>query len=731
LQLGLARRDGQAQEPTTEFAASAHGSAGIQEAEVAASAELRATLDKAIALARERHASAIVLATGELPCFVQHRNRVPVSKNRLDEVQVNRLFETVLSPTLQARLAATGQALDNLRWGPLGRVRILARRWAGGASLHIEPLPMALPSFADLQLPPEACARAASVPRGLVLVASASAASRAAVLSAFARHRASLPNSRLILDQAQPAYSYEDICAAEAASASPGPLDEGDSEAPDQAGAAVLVEDLDSIAAVKRALQWAEHALCLAAAPRDSLHTLFEWIDDDSASDGLLMATADRLVMAIGVLELDARGASALRVSEVLPFDDAVRLALRDGRLGELFDFMSRQPSPGTRTRDQHLLQLLAERRISHDEALKHAQRPDSLRWALQAMQPPPLPQDWSPFGELLGGSPAGSAASVDPFAGFGIYPPAPVSPRPASRPEDLDPFLVDLAPERPGTMPPAVARRDSVQFRVYTPSQVAPGDLALVDLWACLPAQADEVAALAASTSQSRQAGLRAGVPLQRDVLLTLRLESASFVVRSSPQTMSWTGEPCNVSFEIAVPLSQAPGLVPARVHLAAEGVPLGCVHFMLAVQQRSSAESFMNPSARTQLFRSAFASYATPDRAEMLARIQGMKKIAPDLDVFVDALSLRSGERWQQRIEQEVRQRERLFLFWSRHARNSEWVEFEWRLAQRTKGLTAIDPVPLEEPIAAPPPEELSALHFGDAYLAHIHQARPHLSR
>ncbi len=31
-------------------------------------------------------------------------------------------------------------------------------------------------------------------------------------------------------------------------------------------------------------------------------------------------------------------------------------------------------------------------------------------------------------------------------------------------------------------------------------------------------------------------------------------------------------------------------------------------------------------------------------------------MKKIAPDLDVFLDALSLRSGELWESRLAEEV---------------------------------------------------------------------------
>ena len=90
------------------------------------------------------------------------------------------------------------------------------------------------------------------------------------------------------------------------------------------------------------------------------------------------------------------------------------------------------------------------------------------------------------------------------------------------------------------------------------------------------------------------------------------------------------------------------------------------------------------------------------------------------------VGALSLRAGERRQQRIENEVKRCERLLLPWSCQARSWEWVDFEWRLAHRLKGLEAIHPVPLDDPTTAPPPSELAALHSGSAYLAHIQRTR-----
>ena len=97
-------------------------------------------------------------------------------------------------------------------------------------------------------------------------------------------------------------------------------------------------------------------------------------------------------------------------------------------------------------------------------------------------------------------------------------------------------------------------------------------------------------------------------------------------------------------------------------------------------------------------------------------------MKAVAPKLDIFFDVKSLRAGQRWLPELEHNVRNREVLYLFWSEEAAESEWVEKEWRLALTEKGLDSINPVPLDEPDRVPPPAELAALHFNDAWLMFI---------
>jgi hypothetical protein len=102
-------------------------------------------------------------------------------------------------------------------------------------------------------------------------------------------------------------------------------------------------------------------------------------------------------------------------------------------------------------------------------------------------------------------------------------------------------------------------------------------------------------------------------------------------------------------------------------------------------------------------------------------------MQKVAPQLDVFVDTAALHSGQHWADRLMEEIRRRDVFYLFWSRAAADSAWVEREWRCALQARGLDCIDPVPLESPEDVRPPRELADLHFNDWMLAYMRGPRP----
>ena len=82
--------------------------------------------------------------------------------------------------------------------------------------------------------------------------------------------------------------------------------------------------------------------------------------------------------------------------------------------------------------------------------------------------------------------------------------------------------------------------------------------------------------------------------------------------------------------------------------------------------------------------------------------------------MDIFFDVESLRSGDDWNKKIRREIDKRDILFLCWSKYARDSEWVDYEWRYALKIKGVESI-----EVPESCPPPDELDGKHFSDKLL------------
>jgi hypothetical protein len=104
---------------------------------------------------------------------------------------------------------------------------------------------------------------------------------------------------------------------------------------------------------------------------------------------------------------------------------------------------------------------------------------------------------------------------------------------------------------------------------------------------------------------------------------------------------------------------------------------------------------------------------------------------EIYTGIDVFFDRKSIRPGEKWKEKLRDEIDRRDIFWLFWSRKAMKSPWVDWEWRTALAEKTIDGIQPHPLEPSDLAPAPKELSALQFGAMYEWYIHHLRQSVFR
>ncbi len=263
------------------------------------------------------------------------------------------------------------------------------------------------------------------------------------------------------------------------------------------------------------------------------------------------------------------------------------------------------------------------------------------------------------------------------------------------------------------------------VEFSVFVPKNINPKSSFLLDIWAYLPTDYQFVCSRAKELDRDLNIGLKKGVPVTSGSTLTVTIEIPLFKVLDPIDTIIWQGEPTNTSFIVEVPGNLCAGTYPGKANVLVNGLCIAKIQFLISLFS-SSDQKYINSSVKQSYVHSAFASYASENREEVLYRIQGMKKVVPDLDIFTDILSLRSGQNWKEELRKHVPTKDTFFLFWSQFAARSVWVEREWKLALHGRGLDYIDPIPLEEPDIAPPPRELSTLHFSDVYLAHINHQR-----
>ncbi len=205
----------------------------------------------------------------------------------------------------------------------------------------------------------------------------------------------------------------------------------------------------------------------------------------------------------------------------------------------------------------------------------------------------------------------------------------------------------------------------------------------------------------------------------------VTVTLSAEPLHVEEPSQPFVWNGKWEILKFDVSAPDSITEGRFILRFDVFVEGLKIAKLRPELKIVHSQTAEKEERELEIVTAPDKAFASYASPDRREVLGRIRSLQ-IFTRIDVFLDCLSIHPGEPWKDRIKDEIADRDIFWLFWSRNALQSEWVDWEWRTALAGRTLDYIQPHPLEGPDVAPPPTELAALQFGSLYESFLSQMK-----
>ena len=196
------------------------------------------------------------------------------------------------------------------------------------------------------------------------------------------------------------------------------------------------------------------------------------------------------------------------------------------------------------------------------------------------------------------------------------------------------------------------------------------------------------------------------------------ITLQSPDIDLDCETQQLRWNGKFAAADFEVYLPEDYTGRQLRLRGRVYSGDAVL--TDLKLILQTRAAQPQ--NVVCEKVRLRSAFISYASADRARVVARIQGIQLACPDMDLFFDVESLRRGESWEPRLYREIAGRDLFYLFWSQNAASSEWVKKELMYAVSNKTLDYIEPIPLESPEVCAPPESLMGKHFNDWTLRYL---------
>ena len=283
------------------------------------------------------------------------------------------------------------------------------------------------------------------------------------------------------------------------------------------------------------------------------------------------------------------------------------------------------------------------------------------------------------------------------------------------------------IAPPAAESVPPQQPVIDQVDVSAFAPQSARPGDEVLVQVFLhhLRDGEAARGRAREADPSTTRRGTATLDAEIARNQRVDIVLEARHLDVDEPVQSVVWRGDPCACQFLVVVPRDAKLTSYQLRARVLLDKVPVGSLRFTLTVAE-AAAETDRRLTMQgdaAQRHRHAFLSYASPDRPEVLKRAQALR--AAGITFFQDVLSLEPGERWEQRLYEEIDRCDLFLLFWSKASAGSEWVQRETeRAIARQDGSDGerphIVPLILEgPPVPAPIPPALRHLHFNDHLL------------
>lgn len=350
-------------------------------------------LDDILTRATEISASDVHLKVGGTPVFRIDGELVPAESPVLSEhdlsAMIRALFPAVKADEIaQFREGDTSYEVENV-----GRFRVNAYRQRGGSALAFRPVKGRVPDFSSLSLPVGTMEAIVKTRRGLILLCGTTGAGKSTTLAALIQRMNETSTRHIITIEDPIEFLFEDRkCVIEQREIGidtrdfPTALRQIIRQDPD----VIVIGEMRDAESFRAGLGAADTGhLVLATLHAENSRQAIERILDFFSSHereqirrqiGMTMRAivSQRLVPSIA--------GERLPVLEILRSTETVRKLFANDELNLLKTAMTQDEHDGMQTFDHAILDLLAEKRITQEVALAHADSPEALKMKLRGI---------------------------------------------------------------------------------------------------------------------------------------------------------------------------------------------------------------------------------------------------------------------------------------------------------------------------------------------------------
>jgi twitching motility protein PilT len=346
----------------------------------------------------ERGCSDIHIKAGDNVRARIHGSLIPVTQQKLSGDQVKALAQKLM-PHEKDR-ARIDDLLDyDCSWGlpGLGRFRVNILRQRGSFMIVMRVIPIEIPSFDDLKLPP-VLAKISDHERGLILVTGVTGSGKSSTMAAMINwinqnksvHIVTLENPIEFLHRDQKASITQRDIGTDTPSFMSG-LRASLRQDPD----VLLIGEMRDKETIDTALKAAEtgHLVISTVHTKNAVQTISRLIAvfDPAEQDMIRIRLSEQLMAVVSQRLIPTKdGAGRVAACEIMPVTGTIRDCIRDPkRLDEIYDLIEEGGSSyGSQSFDQHLLHLVKQDRIDFRVAMAAANNPTDFDLKMNTFGP-------------------------------------------------------------------------------------------------------------------------------------------------------------------------------------------------------------------------------------------------------------------------------------------------------------------------------------------------------